>query len=98
MAEAAFRSSKLYQAAVKRCIAVVGGAVGRLSQALRGEHQDIHWAKNTDKAHLRWDYAKAFLNADRPLDVTIRVLPSPRLIHPNVMERSRIAAPRPPAR
>ena len=40
MDESAFRASKLHQAAVTRCITVVGEAAGRLSRLPRGEHQD----------------------------------------------------------
>jgi uncharacterized protein with HEPN domain len=42
--EAGFHASKLHQAAVTRCIAVVGEAAGRLSQPLREAHPDIPWA------------------------------------------------------
>ncbi|MCA3375995.1 MAG: hypothetical protein INF64_02605 [Roseomonas sp.] len=41
MDEVAFRESKLHQAAVTRCVAVVGEAAGRLSRALRDQHPDI---------------------------------------------------------
>lgn len=44
MDEVAFRESKLHQAAVTRCVAVVGEAAGRLSRALRDQHPDIPWA------------------------------------------------------
>ena len=44
MDETAFRASKLHQAAVTRCIAVVGEAAGRLSRPLRDQHTDIPWA------------------------------------------------------
>lgn len=44
MDEVAFRESKLHQAAVTRCVAVVGEAAGRLSRALRDQHPDILWA------------------------------------------------------
>jgi uncharacterized protein with HEPN domain len=44
MDEAAFSESKLHQAAVTRCVAVVGEAAGRLSRALRDQHPDIPWA------------------------------------------------------
>jgi len=44
MDEVAFRASKLHQAAVTRCVAVVGEAAGRLSRALRDQHPDIPWA------------------------------------------------------
>ena len=40
MDEAAFRASRLHQAAVTRCVAVVGEAAGRLSRTLRDQHQD----------------------------------------------------------
>lgn len=42
--EACFHASKLHQAAVTRCIAVVGEAAGRLSRPLREAHPDIPWA------------------------------------------------------
>ena len=42
--EAGFHASKLHQAAVTRCIAVVGEAAGRLSRPLREAHPDIPWA------------------------------------------------------
>ena len=60
MDEAAFRASKLHQAAVTRCIAVVGEAVGRLSRALRGEHQDIPWAKDTYRPTCSWPMQRRF--------------------------------------
>jgi uncharacterized protein with HEPN domain len=44
MDEVAFHESKLHQAAVTRCVAVVGEAAARLSRALRDQHPDIHWA------------------------------------------------------
>ena len=40
MDEVAFRESMLHQAAVTRCVAVVGEAAGRLLRLPRGEHQD----------------------------------------------------------
>jgi uncharacterized protein with HEPN domain len=42
--EAGFHASKLHQAAVTRCIAVVGEAAGRLSRPWREAHPDIPWA------------------------------------------------------
>jgi len=44
MDEAAFSESKLHQAAVTRCVAMVGEAAGRLSRTLRDQHPDIPWA------------------------------------------------------
>ena len=44
MDESVFRASKLHQAAVTRCVAVVGEAAGRLSRPLRDQHPDIPWA------------------------------------------------------
>ena len=41
MDEAAFRASKLHQAAVTPCVVVVGEAAGRLLRTLRDQHPDI---------------------------------------------------------
>ena len=41
MDEAAFRASKLHQAAVTPCVAVVSEAVERLLRTLRDQHPDI---------------------------------------------------------
>lgn len=41
--EAGFRASKLHQAAVVRCIEVVGEAAARISPGFKAGHPDIPW-------------------------------------------------------
>lgn len=46
-----FSASRLHQAAVLRCIAVIGEAAGRLSSAFRSTTADIEWTSITGMRH-----------------------------------------------
>jgi uncharacterized protein with HEPN domain len=49
--EAGFGASRLHQAAVIRCLAVIGEAAGKLSPETRASHPQIPWREITAMRH-----------------------------------------------
>ncbi len=88
MDEAAFRASKLHQAAVLRCVSVIGEAANRVSKEFQSRTTEVPWGAVIAMRHkLVHDYAEV------RLDIVWRVV---RVDLPGLAAALRPMVPPPP--